>query len=714
MSEVINRVAMALLVDYSSVYYIDLKTNRYECYSCNSAYQTLELRSEGKDFFSDCQADIQVVVYEEDRETVQAALTRQALLERVRRGEKLSVVYRLLIGDRQVYHTMRIFPDANGGKDCIILGVLNVDDAIRTEQAKNTYGAIAETLADRFSTIYDVDLTTDRYVEYSSSDDYKDLQVPPEGSDFFGETARNVRRYIHPDDQERVLMEFSRENFVAQTEHGRKYQTEYRLMMSGQAHYVRMEAMQANRGERLIIALENIDEEVRQQEELKAMSEQSLVFTHIAESLANQYGMIYYIDTETDEYIEFTATDEYKEFNIDPTGSDFFSTSQRNVGMIADPADREVLFNALDKQTMLKTMQEKGRFSLIYRLKMAKGSSYTQMSVVWANDKKHLIMAVRNIDSEIQRENDMKKMLEENAVFLQIAESLANQYDTIYYVDMLTDHYIEFTSTNVYKSLDVRPSGDDFFSESVYNIERVIHPEDRESVLRVLEKQTMIRMLRDKHMVTHTYRLLIGGGIMYARMSIIWANDNRHLIVGVMNIDQEIRKEQEVQEQLHAANEKASRDELTGVRNKGAYIEFAAQLDASVASGRTREFAVVVCDVNGLKQVNDQYGHIQGDEYIRAACRLICQTWAHSPVFRVGGDEFAVILQNSDYHNRHGLLAQLNQQNRQNAETGEVVVAIGMAEFDPAADATVAQVFDRADDMMYRNKSALKQENPAG
>ena len=708
MNTTIARVAMALLIDYTSVYSIDLKTDHYECYSTNQGYRKLELQASGDDFFRDCQKDIQNVVYDEDREMVSEALRRENLLRQFRENNAISIVYRLMIDGRPVYHTMRILHDTTGDEDSLILGVLNVDETVRTERATKTYNDIARTLADRYATIYYVDLTTDHYVEYSSSNDYKDLEILPEGDDFFNASRENIRRVIHPDDLEKMLNIFTKEYVLSMTGYGRTFQLEYRLMMNGEAHYVRLKAMQTKDGGNLIIALDNIDEEIKSQEELRAISEKNMIFSHIAESLANQYGMIYYIDTETDEYIEFTASDEYREFNISPTGNDFFGTSQRNVSMIVHPTDRERVFDALNKKTMLKKLEENGTFTLTYQLLLSEGSSYTRMSVFWANDRKHLIMGVMNIDREIQRENALKKMVAENAVFSQIAESLANQYDTIYYVDMHTDHYTEFSSTDVYKSLEVRPAGDDFFHEALTNIERVIYPEDIEPIRRLMHKPTMVQMLQGKHMITHTYRLMVGEGIMYARMSVIWATDNKHLIIGVMNIDQEVRKEREVQEKLHVVSEKAYRDELTGVKNKAAYKELEAQMQEQIRSGAIKEFSIIVCDVNELKTVNDRLGHIQGDAYIRSACDLICHIWSHSPVFRIGGDEFVVVPQGENLENRYTLMKQMENRVRDNQKTGKVVIAAGIADFDPVNDASVADVFQRADSRMYENKNSLK------
>lgn len=708
MNSNIARVATALLIDYSSVYYIDPKTGYYECYSTNQSYQKLELRSSGEDFFTDSQRDIKAVVYEEDREAVSAALTRESLLGQLQEKESFSIVYRLMIDGTPVYHTMRIFRDAAEDEECLILGVLNIDKTVLSEEKTKTYNAIAKALANRYATIYYINLSTNHYVEYSASDDYKALEVPAKGNDFFSESYKNVQRVIHPEDRELVLRISDKEDMISVTENGQKFRIEYRLLMNDGTHHVRLIAVRTEDKDHLIIALENIDGEKKNEEELKAIAEQNVVFSQVAESLAGQYGMIYYIDTETDNYIEFTAMQEYKKFNINPSGSNFFGTSQRNVSAIIHPSDRERVFAALDKNAMLSTMKENGTFTMTYRLMLADGSRHTRMSVFWASDHKHLIMAVMDIEHEMEKERALEKTLEENVTFYQIATSLANQYDTIYYVDMLNDHYIEFSSTDTYKSLDVRPSGDDFFREALLNTERVIYPDDRAAFLQIMEKSTMLHMLQEKNMITHTYRLMIKDEIMYARLSVIWATDNKHLIIGVMNIDGEVRKEREIAEKLYLANEIARRDALTGVRNKAAFKEQEEELQAQIRQGTAEAFGIVVCDVNGLKMINDTYGHKAGDEYIIKACRMICDIFQHSPVFRTGGDEFVVLLTGRDYLIRKELVLALHDRSVAHLGTDDVVISGGLSEYVAGEDAGFQDVFERADALMYEEKQLLK------
>lgn len=156
------------------------------------------------------------------------------------------------------------------------------------------------------------------------------------------------------------------------------------------------------------------------------------------------------------------------------------------------------------------------------------------------------------------------------------------------------------------------------------------------------------------------------------------------------------------------ARDVAYRDSLTGVKSKHAYVETESVMADRIYHGEQGAFAVVVCDVNGLKHINDTLGHKAGDTYIRSACEMICEYYKHSPVFRIGGDEFAVILEGQDYENRYAILKAINEQIELHVGTNNVVASLGMAEFDPKTDNTFHAVFARADAAMYERKQELK------
>ena len=185
-------------------------------------------------------------------------------------------------------------------------------------------------------------------------------------------------------------------------------------------------------------------------------------------------------------------------------------------------------------------------------------------------------------------------------------------------------------------------------------------------------------------------------------------------VVGDMKDDRRIeleeilRREEEQEKELGSAKLLAYTDSLTGVKSSHAYVELEKKVDQRIADGDIQEFGVVVFDLNGLKEVNDTKGHDSGDQYIRDACHIICVQFKHSPVFRIGGDEFVAFLEGEDYRNRKILLAAFETQIDDNVRLGKPVVASGMGVFRKGRDNSYRRVFERADQRMYDRKGILK------
>ena len=178
-----------------------------------------------------------------------------------------------------------------------------------------------------------------------------------------------------------------------------------------------------------------------------------------------------------------------------------------------------------------------------------------------------------------------------------------------------------------------------------------------------------------------------------------------------------IQAKKEVEESHHQVNDLSKRvfvDALTSVRNKGSFNDYVQGLQDRLDNKEPITFAVIILDCDNLKTVNDQYGHDKGDVYIKTASGLICNIFKRSPVFRIGGDEFAVILENDDYQNRKELTELFDKKADEIRASTEnkweqVSVALGMAEYDPQSDTSVDDVIRRADKMMYENKRTRKE-----
>ena len=179
-------------------------------------------------------------------------------------------------------------------------------------------------------------------------------------------------------------------------------------------------------------------------------------------------------------------------------------------------------------------------------------------------------------------------------------------------------------------------------------------------------------------------------------------NDD-HIIIAVSNITSAKMRELELKREMF-------RDSLTGVKNKSAYTNIEKELDSLIKEGVCEEFSIAVFDLNNLKKINDNLGHDEGDKYIRSGSSLICRTFKHSPVFRIGGDEFAAVLRNDDYKERIALTKKMKAQVEENKRSGGAVIAVGIADYLPESDKCVLEVFKRADKEMYTDKRRLKND----
>ena len=171
------------------------------------------------------------------------------------------------------------------------------------------------------------------------------------------------------------------------------------------------------------------------------------------------------------------------------------------------------------------------------------------------------------------------------------------------------------------------------------------------------------------------------------------------------------KKTRDMKELADAMSELAIVDSLTGNWNKTAFARECDKLDRAIELGSKPEFALAMIDLNFLKVINDTYGHGKGDEALRKLSTIACSVFSHSPVFRVGGDEFVVLLRGQDYQNADALTDEfINSVSHslQDEPWKDVSAAIGVARFDANRDKNVDEVLRRADKAMYTQKMAMK------
>ncbi len=461
----------------------------------------------------------------------------------------------------------------------------------------------------------------------------------------------------------------------------------------------------------------DVTEEVRVKKEnelAKAAYQEALstsaIYESIVDALSVDFFDLYYVDVETGAYIEYGSRTKEGQRATERRGVDFFAEAEENARSYIFEDDRERFTAALEKGKLLSEIEKHGAFIFHYRLLIDAVPTYVSMKATRIpGDERHIIIGISNVDSQVKDRMEAERAEEEKKSYLCL-NALSGNLIVLYFVDPENDEYTEFRSSSGYKDLGITRQGKNFFQTSYENSIRTIHPEDQALFRTQVTKENILDVIERDGVFVMDYRLS-GDLPTYVRLKAARVEENGKplLIIGLLNEDMQIRQEQEYARKLSVARTMATVDSLTGVKNKHAYVQWEEKINAQIEKGEQEPFAVVVCDINSLKAVNDLYGHKEGDVCIRNACAKICGIFSHSPVFRIGGDEFVVLLFGEDYERRTRLMEQVNAipSDRKKIRIGETLAA-GMVEYRRNRHFSLLSVFEEADRAMYERKQLLK------
>ena len=432
------------------------------------------------------------------------------------------------------------------------------------------------------------------------------------------------------------------------------------------------------------------------------------IFAHIAMSLARGYTDLFYVNMVTEAYTEYHTDEESGALTEVRHGEDFFVSCKREVKLYVHPEDNAAFVKAMDRKFLTEALDRTSVFEMTYRRIKGDAAFYVRMKVTrMKDDDRFIVIGVTDIDEQVKQRLAEERMKEERAVYDRI-HALTGNFIAIYAVNPETDSYRQYGAADSYERLWQAKEGERFFDTGREEAPQFVHAEDVNLFLAVFTKENVLAEIGRSGLFSLTFRVNMEEKPRYVqlRAAMVQEQEGRRLIVGINDVDVQVRQEEEYGRRLAKARKQANIDALTGIKNRHAYLEAEARMDRQIREGSQPPFAIVMLDVNDLKKVNDTAGHQAGDQYLRGACRTICDTFKHSPVFRVGGDEFVAIAQGSDYLCIDALLEQMSAYNAEAFRDGGIVIACGMARFED--DDRVASVFERADRSMYENKTALK------
>jgi len=300
-------------------------------------------------------------------------------------------------------------------------------------------------------------------------------------------------------------------------------------------------------------------------------------------------------------------------------------------------------------------------------------------------------LLIRSISYAIERKKVDEKLRRTEEKFRQLIE---NALDLIAILDI--DGKIRYVSPSHKRILG-------YESEELIGKEsfELIHPDDLSKVIDVFTKglndpgKSLSAEYRFKHNEGHWITLESIGKIFPPESG----------ESGVIINSRDITERKKMEESLRNLS---ITDDLTGLHNRRGFLTLADQ-QIKLSERNNQQFALISIDLDGLKLINDEYGHMEGDSALVSIADIIRDTFRQSDVIaRVSGDEFLVLTADSSLCGseavRERLEKMIEEYNAKCEKPYKLSVSSGVAVYDPQNPRSIDRLLVNADELMYADK----------
>jgi len=283
----------------------------------------------------------------------------------------------------------------------------------------------------------------------------------------------------------------------------------------------------------------------------------SLTYNYIARVLSEDYINLFYVNMDTGEYVEYKPDPDNQNVSEGLRGDDFFKKAVSKYFNDIYEEDLDRVRRDLTKNKIEDAVKKNGVYVIDYRRIIDGEPRYVNLKAVKVRgDGNFIIIGIVNVDDQVKQHEFLEGVKEEKRMYTRIM-SLTGDFVCVYSVDLESEKYSCFSSTKEYDKLDITKDGNDFFNQAVKDIKNVIVKEDLNWFLINFTKEKILGEIEKKGLFAIRYRLKIKDKPIYVSMraAIVEEESQKKLIVGVINIDNQVNREREFEETLSAVED---------------------------------------------------------------------------------------------------------------------------------------------------------------
>ena len=396
-------------------------------------------------------------------------------------------------------------------------------------------------------------------------------------------TGFTFKGMVHPDDYDRISVSIVQQ--ISASEEQMDY-AEYRIVrkdgrirwVDDYGHYCETKAY----GGIYVVFISDITEKREQRETDKATRDAVIA------TLTNAYNTVWLINDVVTEKSALYHTDmdeaHAKAIRNALSHSKYTDTKTEYVVTMVAKEDQERMQEQIGLPYILKQFETRDQFSVSFIRDLESGPRHYRIDfgkVFMPGGRIGVTMGFKDVDDEVRQSQAMQEALDDarkaeaeyrqaaakSITYERVAQALAGDYFCIYIVDPDTDKFVEYSATKEYDDLGVEKAGDNFFDASRRNMERLIFIEDKDRFFGTFYKEKVMSILERDGSFTMKYRLMVHNTPTWVSMkaTLLEDRDGRHLIIGVNNIDAQMKRELEYQQHVAEARTSARNDFLANM-----------------------------------------------------------------------------------------------------------------------------------------------------